>query len=170
MERETRMGRAGAMLIGLMVIAAAFAQPSAGPRPPLVPCEPGASGPCVQVATSPVDLVGVWKQFVGRPDLQAPGGMGFIRYRADGSFSLADTVEHTAEPYAAYPRGRVTFDGEVMTMVVDGDVPPECKEATFVVHVIRNGDQPVALHYQAVEDACMPRSADLAVPVIWVAP
>jgi hypothetical protein len=135
-----------------------------------VPCEAGAGGPCVQVARSPDDIVGVWKQFVGRPDLQAPGGMGYIRYRPDGTYSLADAVENTAEPHGAYPRGRVTFDGEIMTLLVDGDVPPECKEATFVVHVIRHGDQSVALHYQPVEDACTPRLADLALPIVWVAP
>ena len=156
------------LLWSLLAFAAAQASTPPEPRPALVPCEATTTGPCMHVATSVDDIVGVWKQFLGNPMLQAPGGVGFIRYHSDGTFSLADSVEHTAAPYGAYPRGRVTFDGDVMTVEVDGDqVPPECRRSTSQVQVIRYGSIPVALFYQLIEDACMGRVADKRTPLIW---
>lgn len=158
----------------LLIGAAAWAQAPGpmGPRPPLVDCRDVADVPCSLTATSPADIAGVWKQFVGNPAFQAPGGMGYIRYRADGTFSLAGSVEDTAAPHPPFPSGRVTFEGDVMRMVVDGEnVPPECREATYQVQVIRSGSLPVAIFYQAVDDACtLRRTGDLAVPLLWVAP
>jgi hypothetical protein len=152
----------------LLACAAAQAPGPAGPRPALIPCEATTTGPCMHVATSIDDIVGVWKQFFGNPMIQAPGGVAFVRYRPDGTSSLADSVENTAEPYGMYPRARVSFDGEVMTMEVEGDqVPPECRRATFQVQVIRHGATPVALFYQPIEDQCMGRMADLRTPLVW---
>jgi hypothetical protein len=154
-----------------LLLAPALAQVPAegGPRPPLVPCDASTTGPCAHVATSIDDLVGVWKQFLGNPMLQAPGRMGFIRYRPDGTFSLADTAANTAAPFGAYPRGRITFDGDVMTMEVDGDaVPPECRRGSYQVQVIRHAGFPVALHYQPVEDDCAGRKSDMLTPVMRV--
>lgn len=142
------------------------------PRPPLVDCAMVSDVPCSIVATSPADLVGVWRQFIGNPAFGAPGGVGYVRYRADGTYSLADTVENTAAPHPPFPSGRVTFEGDVMRMIVDGaNIPPECKEATYQVQVLRNGNLPVAIFYQAIDDACVPRrTGDLSVPLIWVSP
>jgi hypothetical protein len=153
----------------LLACAAAQAPGPAGPRPALIPCEATTTGPCMHVATSIDDIVGVWKQFFGNPMIQAPGGVAFVRYHPDGTISLADSVENTAAPYGMYPRGRVTFDGEVMTIEVEGDqVPAECRRATAQVQVIRYGSIPVALFQQAIEDACLGRLADLRTPLIWV--
>jgi hypothetical protein len=160
-----------ASLLALLLAPAALAQGPGpgGPRPALVPCEPSTTGPCATVATSVADILGVWKQFLGNPMLQAPGGMGFIRHRADGSFSLADTAANTATPYGNYPRGRVSFDGEVMTMEVEGDaVPPECRRGSYQVQVIRHAGHPVALYYQPIEDDCAGRTSDMLTPVMWV--
>ncbi len=158
----------------LMGGAAAWAQ-APGPtglRPPLVDCREAADVPCSIVATSAADIAGVWKQFIGNPAFGAPGGVGYIRYRADGTYSLADSVANTAAPLPPFPSGRVTFEGEVMHMHVDGtNVPPECREATYQVQVIRSGNLPVALFYQAVHDDCTPRrTGDLSVPLYRVAP
>lgn len=154
--------------------AAAWAQAPGpmGPRPPLVDCREASDVPCSIVATSPSDIAGVWKQFLGNPAFGAPGGVGYIRYRADGTYSLAASVADTAAPLPPFPSGRVTFDGEVMRIQVDGDnVPPECREATYQVQVIRSGNLPVALLYQAVDDQCtLRRTGDLSVPLYWVAP
>jgi hypothetical protein len=166
----THLGFVLASLLGLLVSPALAQGPGPGsPRPTLVPCEPSTTGPCAIVATSAADIVGVWKQFLGNPMLQAPGGMGFIRHRADGTFSLADTVANTAAPYGAYPRGRFTFDGEVMTIEVEGDaVPPECRRGSYQVQVIRHGGLPVALVYQPIVDDCAGRRSDMLTPLIWV--
>ena len=157
--------------IAALVLAVASAQgaPPPGPRAPLVPCTPETTGPCVVVATSVDDLVGVWKQYLGNPMLDAPGRMGFIRHRADGTMSLAPTAADTSAPFGTYPRGRITFEGEVATITVDGDaVPPECRTARAHIHVLRYGAAPVALAYLMIADDCMGRRADLAMPVIWV--
>jgi hypothetical protein len=162
-------------LLGLALLAltlSSFAAAQAAtppPRPALVPCDPMSEVPCVHIATSVDDIVGVWKQHIGNPMLQAPDGVGYVRYRPDGSTSLAPTVEATAEPFGMYPRGRVSFEGEVMTIEVVGDmVPVECRLATFQVQVVRLGAIPVALFYLPIEDLCMGRLADLRVPLIYV--
>lgn len=163
------VGRTLAAIAAFILVAVASAQGAPGPRAPLVPCSPAETGPCVQVATSVADLVGVWKQFLGNPMLEAPGGMAFIRYRPDGTFSIAPTAADTAAPYGRYPRGSITFDGEVATVHVEGDaVPAECRTGTFQIHVLRLGAQKVGLANLVLEDACMGRRADKALPLLWV--
>jgi hypothetical protein len=158
------------LLAPLLTSTAAAQGATPPPRPALVPCGPTAEGPCVVIATSVDDIVGVWKQHVGNPMLQAPGGVGYIRYRSDGSYSLAPTVAGTAEPFGTFPRGRVTFEGEVMTIEVFGDmVPAECRRATVQAQVLRLGATPVALFYLPIEDDCAGRLADMRVPLVRVA-
>jgi hypothetical protein len=173
---RSRTMRCSALLTATLLILTLAANATAQggttppPRPALVPCAERPDGPCVVIATSVADIVGVWKQHLGNPMLQAPGGVGYIRIRADGSSSLAPTAEGTAEPYPMYPRAQLSFDGEVMTMEALGDaVPPECRRATMQVQVIRLGAIPVALFYLPIEDTCPGRLADLRVPLIRVA-
>jgi hypothetical protein len=169
--RATRLALICLALLALALPSIAAAQGATPPpRPALVPCEATTVGPCVVIATSIDDIVGVWKQHIGNPMLQAPGGVGYVRYRPDGSSSLAPTIEGTAEPFGAYPRARVTFEGEVMTMEALGDaVPDECRRATMQVQVLRLGATPVALFYLPIEDLCLGRLADLRVPLVRVA-
>jgi hypothetical protein len=163
-------------LIGLALLALTLASLASAqgatppPRPALVPCAEHPDGPCTVIATSIDDIVGVWKQHLGNPMLQAPGGVGYIRYRPDGTFSLAPTIEGTAEPFGMYPRGRISFEGAVMTVEVFGDmVPVECRSATAQVQVLYLGSVPIALFHLPIEDACTGRLADLRVPTIRVA-
>jgi hypothetical protein len=141
-------------------------------RPPLVPCEEGAEMmPCVVLAMQPEDIAGIWRQYLGNPMLNAPDGMGFIRYNMDGTFALADTPENTAAPYPPYPHGTYTLENGVITISVEGEmVPPECRTARHELRVYRYGDQPVALHYVHIEDDCVGRRQDMSHPVVWVAP
>ena len=163
------VGRTLAALAAFALAAVAPAQGAPGPRAPLVPCSVAEMGPCAQVATSAADLVGVWKQYIGHPMLEAPGRMGFIRYRPDGTYSLAPTAADTAAPFGRYPRGSVTFDGEVVTIVSDGDaVPPECRTGTFQIHVLRYGGAPFGLAYLPLQDDCVGRRADVVMPLLWV--
>jgi hypothetical protein len=168
---HTRLTSIGLALLMLSLASLASAQGGTPPpRPALVPCAENPDGPCIVIATSVDDILGVWKQHFGNPMIQAPGGVAYVRYRADGSTSLAPTAEGTAEPYGMYPRARVSFEGEVMTMEVMGNaVPPECRRATFQVQVIRLGTVPVALFYLPIEEACVGRLADFRVPLIRVA-
>ncbi len=166
-----RLRRAGFAALTALALSAAAAQGAPGPRAPLVPCTPESTGPCVTVATSVADLVGVWKQYLGNPMLDAPNRMAFIRYHPDGTLSLAPTAEDTAAPFGTYPRGTISFEGDIATISVLGDaVPPECRTKTSQIHVIKHGDVPVALAYALIEDECAGRRADLAMPVLWVGP
>jgi hypothetical protein len=168
MTRTALLARCATIAV-VAVLSTALAQPAPTPRPALVPCTPDATGPCVHVATSVDDIVGVWKQYLGNPALQAPDRMGFIRYRPDGSMSLAPTADDTSEPYGVYPRGTISFDGDVATMLIEGDaVPPECRTATVQIHVLRHGGAPVALAYVFLQDECAGRRADMALPAIWI--
>jgi hypothetical protein len=168
---HARLTFIGLALLVLTLASVASAQGATPPpRPALVPCAENPEGPCIVIATTIDDIVGVWKQYFGNPMIQAPGGVAYVRYRADGSSSLAPTAEGTAEPFGMYPRARVSFEGEVMTMEVIGDmVPAECRHATFQVQVIRLGAVPVALFYLPIEEACVGRMADFRVPLIRVA-
>jgi hypothetical protein len=139
---------------------------------PLVPCPDvvGEAYPCDVVVTRAEDAAGIWKQYVSRPDLQAPGGMGYQRINPDGSVVIADAPENTAAPYGNYPFGRYAFEGNEVRLTVDAaDVPPMCQTATLRFHVYRYGAQPVALLLAPVEDDCPPRLQDTRLPFIWVA-
>jgi hypothetical protein len=139
---------------------------------PLVPCPEETAGayPCDVVATGADEIAGIWRQYITRPDLQAPDGMGYQRIRADGSVTLADTPEHTAAPHGNYPYSTLTFDGREALMAVDAPgVPPMCQIATYRFHAYRYGTQDVALLSVPIEDDCLPRLQDLSLPLIWVA-
>jgi hypothetical protein len=139
---------------------------------PLVPCAEAADEayPCDVVVTAAEDAVGIWKQYVTRPDLQAPGEMGYQRINHDGGFILADSPENTATPYENYPFGTMAFaSGEVVLTVDAPGVPPMCQTATVRLHVYRYGAQPVALLYAPIEDDCPPRLHDTRWPMIWTA-
>ena len=169
MTRTANVAGRLAALAALCLLSAALAQEAPRPRAPLVPCTAVETGPCALVATSVADIVGVWKQYLGNPMLDAPGRMGFIRYRPDGTYSLAPTAADTAAPYGAYPRGTITFDGDIATILVAGDaVPPECRTARFQIHVLRLGAAQVALAYLPIEDECAGRRADMALPLLSV--
>jgi hypothetical protein len=164
----TRTAIAGhlAALAALCLLSTALAQGVPAPRASLVPCTAAEAGPCTLVATSVADIVGVWKQYLGNPMLEAPGRMGFIRYRPDGTYSLAPTAADTVAPFGRYPRGTITFDGDIATIEVAGDaVPPECRTAKLQIHVLRLGAAPVALAYLPIEDECAGRRADMALPL-----
>jgi hypothetical protein len=169
MIRTPSVARTLAAVAALALVSAALAQAAPAPRAPLVPCTPTETGPCVQVATSVADLAGVWKQYLGNPMLEAPERMGFIRYRPDGTFSIAPTATDTATPFGTYPRGTITFDGEIATVHVEGDaVPPECRTGTFQFHVLRLGTAKVGLASLPIQDDCLGRRADMALPALWV--
>jgi hypothetical protein len=139
---------------------------------PLVPCpdEVGEPYPCSVVATRAEDAAGIWKQYVTRPDLQAPGGMGYQRIDRDGRFFLADAPEHTVMPFGNYPYGTYAFDGNEVRLTVEAaGVPPMCQTATGRMHVLRYGAQPVALLMAPIADECPPRLHDMRLPFIWVA-
>lgn len=158
-----------AAIAAFALVFTAVAQEAPATRAPLVPCAATATGPCVQVATSVADIVGVWKQYLGNPMLEAPERMGFIRYRPDGSYSLAPTAADTTAPFGTYPRGTISFDGETATILVDGNaVPAECRTATVQIHVLRYGSAPFGLFYVPIQDECAGRRADMAMPLIWV--
>ena len=140
----------------------------------LVPCPEDAGEhayPCDVVAASPEDVAGVWRQYMGNPAFGAPNGMGFSRFNPDGSFQLGVTAEDTSAAETALPTGSISFEGTELTLLVDGDAPPECKSASYRFRVIRVGDQPVALHPEPIRDECVRRrDGDMAEAQIWVVP
>jgi len=140
----------------------------------LVPCPEEAGEhpyPCDVVATSPEGVAGIWRQYMGNPAFGAPNGMGFTRFNPDGSFQLGVTAEDTSAADTALPTGSISFDGTELTLMVDGDAPPECKSASYRFRVIRVGDQPVALVPEPISDECVRRrDGDMAEAQIWVEP
>jgi hypothetical protein len=137
----------------------------------LVPCGAGVTGPCDLIATKVEDVVGVWKQYLGGPPANAPGGMTYIRFNADGTFNLADTVEHSAKPMDLYPSGTYKFEGGLLVFDAITTAPPPCNgPGVFQARVLKYGDKPVALRYVAISDTCGPRLQDLSQAAVWVAP
>jgi hypothetical protein len=139
---------------------------------PLVPCpeEVLERFPCDVVVTRAEDAAGIWKQYVSRPDLGAPDGMGYQRIDADGRFVIADTPENTRTSFGNYPYGAYAFeDGQVWLTVDAPDVPEACETARQRFHVYRYGAQPVALLVLPLLDRCPPRLLDTRLPFIWVA-
>src|SRR5215213_155753 len=93
---------------------------------PLVPCTPGVTAPCDMIATKPEDIAGVWKQYFLDPFFKAPGGVAYIRFNADGTFNLGDSIENTAKPSQGYPSGTVTFEGHHFSFGPVTGAPPPC--------------------------------------------
>jgi hypothetical protein len=138
---------------------------------PLVPCltdEMDIDYVCDTVVGSPSEIVGIWKQYLGNPNLAAPMGMGYIHYKEDGTYVIADTPDNAQSVFENYPFGSISFDEGLATIVVDSQVGPGCETGDYYLRVIRLGDQPVALTYTVVADECTPRQADLGEALIWV--
>lgn len=136
----------------------------------LVPCADDVTGPCDLIATSADDIVGVWKQYLNNPILNAPGGVAYIRYNADGTYNIADSIENTAAPYGNYPSGTFTFEGTQLTIAAIPGAPAPCDgPGVFQLRVLKYGDEPVALRYIPISDTCVPRLQDLSQALVWVA-
>jgi hypothetical protein len=128
------------------------------------------AGPCDQIATAPEDIVGVWKQYLGNPMLNAPGGTAYIRYNVDGTYNIADTIENTVGPFENYPAGTYTFDGTQFTISAIPGAPAPCDgPGIFQLRVLKYADKPVALRYIPISDTCAPRLQDLSQALVWVA-
>ena len=161
---------------GLVLAQDATPEATAATLPPnmetaLVPCTAESTGPCDLIATKAEDIVGVWKQYLGGPRFNAPGGMAYIRYNADGTYVIADSVENTAQPYGVYPSGTFSFDGGAFIIGPAADAPPPCDIAPrYQLRVLKYGDEPVALRYVRISDDCPGRLQDLSQALIWVAP
>jgi hypothetical protein len=139
---------------------------------PLVPCVDGVIAPCDFIAKEPEDIAGVWMQFLQGPFFNAPGEVAYIRFFADGTFNIADSIEHSAQPFQNYPTGRFQFFGEQWStpLVLNDGVRAPCTLATdnYQVRVMMYGDQPVAMQFVLVSDGCAGRGLDYARPLIWV--
>jgi hypothetical protein len=135
----------------------------------LVPCEAGVEKPCDLIATKAEDIAGVWKQYLGGPRFNAPEGMAYIRYNADGTYVIADSEENTAKPYESYPSGAYHFDGA--QFIIDPVKGSPCAgPGIFQLRVLKYGDDPVALRYVLISDPCTGRLQDLSQALVWVAP
>jgi hypothetical protein len=119
---------------------------------------------CDMMATQPEDIVGVWALYFGA----APA---FIRYNADGTWVIADTAENTAgAPVEGFPSGTYSFDENG----VFNSAAPEvlqvagCENNRYILHVIKVGEQPIALNHVVLEDCFAPRRTDWAYSMLWV--
>ena len=162
------------VIVGLVPAQDATVEPTtalpASMETELVPCTEESTGPCDLIATSAEDIVGVWKQYFVNPRVNAPGGMAYMRYNADGTWVIADSIENTAQPYPGYPNGTFSFDGAEFIIGPAADAPPPCDiPPHYQLRVLKYGDQPVALRYVHISDDCPHRSQDLTQAGIWVA-
>jgi len=140
----------------------------------LVPCGEGVTGPCDMIAISLSDIAGIWKQYLLDANWDAPNHMAFQQMFSDGSYNIADTIEHTAQPFENYPTGTagmLHFEGDTLIMEADPSAPaPFNNPAVFQVRVLKYGDQPVALHFFTISDTNFIRQLDLTQVMIWVGP
>jgi hypothetical protein len=135
----------------------------------LVPCGEGVTGPCDLIATKAEDIIGVWKQYLGGPRFNAPNGMAYIRYNADGTYVIADSIENTAQPTPPYPSGTFSFEDAQLIIGPAVDAPPLCaKPPRYQARVLKFGDQPVALRYVPIDETCPARLQDLSQALVWV--
>ena len=145
----------------------------AATRPPLVACEATKTAPCMVLATGIPDMAGVWKQYQSNPAFAPVGGMGYIRYSADGTFALADTQEHAAAAsFGNFPHGTYSFEGNRMTINVANPPPgmPECAQSVQEVRVVKVGAQMVAMSFTPIEDTCKPRLSDTGQMQLYIGP
>lgn len=137
----------------------------------LVPCTESTTGPCDLIATKVEDIVGVWKQYLLAPFFNAPEGMAYVRINVDGTFNLADSIEHSAKRETSYASGTFTFDGQELTYGAVVGAPPPCDTPPrYQMRVLKYGDKPVAIRQVVISDPCIGRTVDVSQALIWVAP
>jgi hypothetical protein len=136
----------------------------------LVPCGDGVTGPCDMIATSAEDVVGVWAQYLIFPPGNTRGSIAYIRFNADGTFVVADSIENTAQPFEGMPSGTYRFEDAQLIFDPILSAPEPCNGAgIFQARVLKYGDVPVALRYVPISDACTFRLQDLSQAAVWVA-
>lgn len=119
---------------------------------------------CDVIATQPDDIVGVWMVYFNAEP-------SFIRYNADGTWVIADTAENTAgAPVEGFPSGTYSFDADGVFTSASPEVLEiaGCEDDRYVLHVIKVGEQPVALNHVVLEDCFAPRRTDWAYAMLWV--
>lgn len=137
----------------------------------LIPCGEDVTGPCDQIATSVEDVVGVWAQYLISPANTAPDSRVYIRFNVDGTFVIADSIENTAQPFEGLPSGTYQFEDAQLIFDPILSAPAPCNGAgIFQARVLKYGDEPVALRYVPISDACTFRLVDLSQAAVWVAP
>jgi hypothetical protein len=161
---------------GLVVAQDATVEPTtATSLPPdmetaLVPCGDGVTGACDLIATSMEDVVGVWAQYLLFPPDNTRGSKAYIRFNADGTLVMADSIENTAQPMEGFPSTTYRFEGTRLIFDPILSAPEPCNGAgIFQVRVLKYGDEPVALRYVPISDACTFRLVDLSQAAVWVA-
>jgi hypothetical protein len=169
------MYRLSSLLVIMLLCLASglvFAQeipPMEPPTQPLVSCTEDAVAPCDMIATQSEDIVGIWTVYFNAEP-------AFIRYNADGTWLIADTVEHTnAVSVEGYPYGTFSFDEEDVFTSFDPNtpveiMPDECREGRYLLRVIKVGGQPAALNKAVLDDCFPPRRTDWAYTLLWAAP
>ncbi len=119
---------------------------------------------CDMLATQTEDIVGIWSgYFAAEP--------AFIRYNADGTWVMADTVENFSDvSVEGYPTGTYSFDEEGVFTTLDttGELPEDCQAGHYLLRVIKVAGQPVALDMSMLDDCFGPRSQDYAYTLIRV--
>jgi hypothetical protein len=121
---------------------------------------------CDVIATQPEDIAGIWTIYFGAEP-------AFIRYNLDGTWVIADTAENTASALVAgYASGIYSFDDEGLfsssSPELDPPLPEGCEVGQYILHVIKVGEQPVALNHAVREDCFGPRRTDWAYTLLWV--
>jgi hypothetical protein len=119
---------------------------------------------CDVIASQSEDIMGVWTVYwMAEP--------AFIRYNADGTWVIADTAENTAgAPVEGFPSGTYSFDADGVFTSASPKVLEiaGCEDDRYVLHVIKVGEQPVALNHVVLEDCFAPRRTDWAYAMLWV--
>src|SRR5215213_2849857 len=92
----------------------------------LVPCGDGVRGPCDMVATKAEDIVGVWAQYLIFPLDNTRGSMAYIRYNADGTAVMADSIENTAQSMEGFPSTTFRFEGTRLIFDAIPSTPAPC--------------------------------------------
>lgn len=151
-----------ALLSASAFVAAQDAPPPGPPagRAPLVECVEDENVPCVTIVTDVSEIVGTWRRY-----FEGGTGMAFTVYTETGDFGI--TVDPLVAPDIA---GTIVFEDGLALIAAgeDSPAPPECvAPGTYELRLIRVGEQPVALTYFQIDDACLGRTGDLGEPMLY---
>ncbi len=130
--------------------------------PLLVECTGEVGMPCIERVDETSDLIGIWRRsFMG-------GSLvGTMDVADDGTFTLFEDPQMEV----VHVTGSINFEDGLALVGADAlpNVPAPCvAPGTYEVQLIRVGEQPVALIYRLIEDACEGRKLDMANPMLFV--
>jgi hypothetical protein len=140
-----------ALVLTILSIMLAGCSPAAKPgpaAPTIAGAPPATPTPADALASSPVDIAGVWK------GAWQAGGPGYLAFKEDGTFGYSPNPDGS-QGYT----GTYSFDGTKLVLRMDQELP-DCGPQSggyYEVQLKKTSGTTTSIRFTLVNDICQPR-------------